>query len=174
MRLSVVVLLCLLVSVTVAAPAAPLFKRGTVTIVQADRRVVLDVEVADTPQARAQGLMHRTSLADNAGMLFIFEEAQRLSFWMKNTFIPLSIAFIDPHWRINDIQDMDPPQPGGDIPIYVSRHPAKYALEVNQCFFRRHGFTVGARVVYRPAAAVRGRDAGGRGSALIKGCTAGP
>lgn len=144
---------CLLVAAAVAAPAAPLFKRGTVTIVQADRRVVLDVEVAYTARARAQGLMHRTSLPENAGMLFVFEEAQVLAFWMKNTLIPLSIAFIDPRWRINDIQDMDPPKPGGEIPIYLSKHPARYALEVNQSFFRRHGITVGARVIYRPGAA---------------------
>jgi uncharacterized membrane protein (UPF0127 family) len=104
----------------------------------------------------------------------VFDETQRLSFWMKNTLIPLSIAFIDPGWRINDIQDMDPPKPGGQIPIYLSKHPARYALEVNQSFFRRHGFTVGARVVYRPGPARRGSGTRGQGSENSKNCSAGP
>jgi uncharacterized membrane protein (UPF0127 family) len=151
-----ILLPCLLFVAAVAATAAPLFKRGTVTIVQAHQRVVLDVEVAYTARARAQGLMHRTSLPHNAGMLFVFEEEQILAFWMKNTLIPLSIAFIDPGWRINDIQDMDPPKPGEKIPIYLSKHPARYALEVNQSFFRRHGITVEARVIYRPGIRAQG------------------
>jgi hypothetical protein len=130
--------------------AGPEFKRGTVTLLDGARRVSLEVEVADTVATRARGLMYRTWLPEYAGMLFVFESAQRLAFWMKNTYIPLSIAFIDSRWRIVDIQDMDPPQPGGEIPIYLSRHEAQYALEVNQGFFTRHGIGVGARVVYRP------------------------
>jgi uncharacterized membrane protein (UPF0127 family) len=164
---------CVLVATALAAPAPPTFKRGTVTIVQADRRVVLAVEVADTPETKAMGLMHRTSLPENAGMLFVFDEPQRLAFWMKNTLIPLSIAFITPHWRINDIQDMDPPKPGGDIPIYISRHPAKYALEVNQSFFRRHGITVGARVIYRPAAVSQRAATGWQVSGNGNSCSVG-
>jgi uncharacterized membrane protein (UPF0127 family) len=98
--------------------------------------------------------MYRTWLPEYAGMLFVFETPQRLAFWMKNTWIPLSIAFIDASWRVVDIQDMDPPPPGGEIPIYVSRREAQYALEVNQGFFARHGIGVGARVVFRPRAGV--------------------
>lgn len=133
-----------------AAPAGPQLKRGTVTLVDGAVRVTLEVEVADTVQARARGLMYRTHLPEYAGMLFVFESPQRLAFWMKNTYIPLSIAFIDSSWRVVDIQDMDPPAPGGEIPIYLSRREAQYALEVNQGFFARHGIGVGARVVYRP------------------------
>lgn len=140
----------LLLLVAVESVSAPVFKRGVVTLLQADRRVVVQVEVADSPEARARGLMFRTHLPENHGMLFLFEAPQRLAFWMKNTRIPLSIAFIDTRWRIVDIQDMDPPQPGAEIPIYVSRAPAQYALEVNQGFFRRWGITTGARVIYRP------------------------
>jgi uncharacterized membrane protein (UPF0127 family) len=131
------------------SPRAQTFKRGTVTIAQDGRRVVVDVEVADTFELRARGLMYRTELAENAGMWFVFEDAQRLSFWMKNTLLPLSIAFVDAAGVIGDIQDMNPPQPGGDIPIILSRSEAKYALEVNQGFFRRHNLTVGARVTFR-------------------------
>lgn len=136
-----------------SSAAAPEFKRGTVTLVDGPRRVTLDVEVADTVATRARGLMHRTSLPEYAGMLFLFDSPQRLAFWMKNTWIPLSIAFIDSAWRIVDIQDMNPPAPGGEIPIYLSRYQAQYALEVNQGFFARHGIGVGARVVYRARAA---------------------
>ncbi len=129
--------------------AAPELPRGVVTLVHGDRRVTLTVEVADTVETRARGLMYRTHLPEYAGMLFIFEAPARLAFWMKNTRIPLSIAFIDPRWRIVDIQDMDPPPPGGGVPVYLSRQEAQYALEVNQGFFRRHGIGVGAQVVFR-------------------------
>lgn len=147
-------LLAVLLAWAVASQAAPQVKRGTVTLVDGTRRVTLEVEVADTVASRARGLMYRTGLPEYAGMLFVFESPQRLAFWMKNTWIPLSIAFIGADWRIVDIQDMDPPSPGGEIPIYVSRREAQYALEVNQGFFARHGIGVGARVVYRPARSV--------------------
>jgi uncharacterized membrane protein (UPF0127 family) len=143
-------LLALLLAWASASGAAPEFKRGTVTLVDGARRVTLEVEVADTVTTRARGLMYRTWLPEFSGMLFVFEAPQRLAFWMKNTYIPLSIAFIDRHWRIVDIQDMDPPAPGGEIPIYLSRQEAQYALEVNQGFFARHGIGLGAQVVYRP------------------------
>ncbi len=147
MRLLGVALVLLLVTPSISAPA---FKRGVVTLVQGSRRVVVQVEVADTPETRRRGLMFRTHLPENHGMLFLFEAPQRLAFWMKNTQIPLSIAFISARWRIVDIQDMDPPAPGGQIPVYVSRAEAQYALEVNQGFFARHGITVGAVVIARP------------------------
>lgn len=144
-----ILLVVVLLALAVATQAAPEFKRGTVTLVDGARRVTMAVEVADTVATRARGLMYRTWLAEYAGMLFVFESPQRLAFWMKNTWIPLSMAFIDTRWRIVDLQDMDPPAPGGEIPIYVSRQPAQYALEVNQGFFVRHGIGVGARVVFR-------------------------
>lgn len=129
-----------------------IFKHGTVTITQGARRVTLQVEVADTPQARAQGLMHRTRLGEHAGTLFIFEETGNGSFWMKNTLIPLSIAFIDEQWRIVDIKDMAvaPDPEHGPFAFYASAKPYRYALEVNQGFFKRGGITVGARVTYVP------------------------
>ncbi|MER3455688.1 MAG: hypothetical protein C4304_02075 [candidate division GAL15 bacterium] len=147
---AVVLLVATLVWATAAAAPA---KRGTVVLVDGGRRVSLEVEVADTPTTQARGLMYRTWLPEYAGMLFVFDAPQRLAFWMKNTRIPLSIAFIDSAWRIVDIQDMDPPAPGGELPIYVSRREAQYALEVNQGFFARHGIGIGARVVYRPCTA---------------------
>lgn len=146
--------IALIAELTMAAPvqAAVTFKRGTLTIVQAKVRVTLNVEVADTPESRAQGLMNRTTLAENAGMLFVFESTERWSFWMKNTLIPLSLAFIDEQWEIVDIEDMavakDPEN--GPFEFYNAVKPARYALEVNQGFFRRNGIGVGAKVTFTP------------------------
>ena len=150
------ILLAILVTfalITVPARAEVQFKRGTLTFVQSPKSVVLQVEVADTAAARAQGLMHRKRLAANAGMLFVFEETSSWGFWMKNTLIPLSIAFIGEDWRIVDIVDMPvaPDPANGPFPIYESKKPYRYALEVNQGFFVSKGLDVGARATFRPA-----------------------
>ena len=132
--------------------AAPTFKRGFLTITQGRVRTFLNVEVADTPESRAQGLGNRTSLANNAGMLFVFETTNLWSFWMKDTLIPLTVAFIDEQWEIVDLIDMavakDPQY--GPFEIYKPVKPSHYALEVNQGFFRQKNITVGAKVVYTP------------------------
>lgn len=140
-RIAVLVFILMLVFL-VPAYGQVSFKRGTLTLVQGPKRVVLQVEVADTPAARAQGLMHRTRLNEFAGMLFIFENESRWSFWMKNTLIPLSIGFFDAKWRFVDIKDMKvaPDPEKGPFDYYSSALPATYALEVNQCFFKRQGF----------------------------------
>lgn len=137
--------------VALPADAQVQFKRGTITFEQDARRVNLQIEVADTPAARSQGLMNRKNLPANAGMLFVFEETANWSFWMKNTLIPLSIAFIDKNWRIVDIVDMDVEKdPERPIKFYGSSQPYKYALEVNQGFFKRRGLGIGAAATYKP------------------------
>lgn len=103
------------------------------------RGVKLYLEIAATPDKRQLGLMFRDSLPQNQGMLFVFEREQPLGFWMKNTKIPLSIAFLDRNYVIVDIQDMEP----FSEKTHVSARPAMYALEVNQGFFRQHNITVG-------------------------------
>ena len=124
----------------VAAGAEP----RTVTIdASSGEKVEVRVEIADNASERARGLMHRTALAENRGMLFVFRREEWLSFWMKDTLIPLSIAFMDSDGRIVDIQDMKPLD--DDPPSYVSARPARYALEVNQGFFEEHGVEVGDR-----------------------------
>ena len=116
----------------------------TVTIgASSGEKVEVRVEIADSDSERARGLMHRTALAENRGMLFVFRSEERLSFWMKDTLIPLSIAFMDSEGRIVDIQDMKPLD--DDPPSYVSARPARYALEVNQGFFEERGVEVGDR-----------------------------
>ena len=74
-------------------------------------------------------------------MLFVYADEEARSFWMKNTLIPLSIAYIDSEGRIVDIQDMNPLD--DEPPHYVSAEPARYALEVNQGFFEERGVKVG-------------------------------
>src|SRR2546427_4828262 len=132
--------------------AAVTFKRGFLTITQGPARVFLNVEVADTPESQAQGLGNRISLPNNAGMLFIFETTSLWSFWMKDTLIPLTVAFIDEQWQIVDLIDMavakDPQN--GPFEIYKPVNPSHYALEVNQGYFRQKNITVGAKVVYTP------------------------
>ena len=117
-------------------------------------RVEVEVEIADTRADRPRGLMERTELAENAGMLFVFEREQMLSFWMRNTLIPLSVAYIDSEGRIVDIQDMEPLD---DVPPnYVSAEPAQYALEVNQGFFAERGVEVGDEVEFPDLRGSRG------------------
>jgi uncharacterized protein len=108
------------------------------------KEVEVRVEVADDLAEQAKGLMDRTTLGENRGMLFAFPEERELSFWMKNTLIPLSIAFIDSESRIIDIQEMKPLD--DEPPHYVSAEPARYALEVNRGFFEERGVRVGNRV----------------------------
>ena len=107
-------------------------------------QVHLNVEVADTDQKRAKGLMHRKELETNSGMLFVFPREQYMHFWMKNTYIPLSIAFIDRQGVIREIQHMKPLD--ASI-IYSSKSKGLYALEVNRNWFRRNSIRVGSRVL---------------------------
>jgi len=103
------------------------------------------VEMAISPQERETGLMLRESLAPDSGMLFVFEEKQRLIFWMKDTPVPLSVAFLDENWVVVDTQDMAPLSEK----THVSRAPALYAVEVNQGWFSERGIGPGdtARLV---------------------------
>ena len=116
---------------------------STVTT-SAGERSPVEVEIADTDAEWQTGLMGRNILPENAGMLFVFEGEQTLSFWMRDTLIPLSIAYIDAEGRIVDIQGMQPLDEAP--PHYVSAEPAQYALEVNQGFFEERGVMVGDTV----------------------------
>jgi uncharacterized protein len=102
------------------------------------------VEIADNIFEHADGLMYRKNLGENRGMLFVYDEEDERSFHMKNTSIPLSIAFMDAEGNIVDIQQMKPFD--DEPPSYVSAEPAQYALEVNRGFFRERGVEVGDTV----------------------------
>lgn len=99
----------------------------------ADR--ALKLEIANTPSTRATGLMFRTKLGEDEGMLFVFPKAEYLNFWMKNTLIPLSIGYFSEDMRLLESFDMKPNQ---TEEMYNSRKPAMYALEVNQGWFAKH------------------------------------
>ena len=99
-------------------------------------------EVAHTYETRQRGLMHRDSLAENTGMLFIYKDSQPRGFWMKNTRIPLSIAYANSIGEIVRIADMTPL----DTTRVPSLAPAKYALEMNQGWFERNGVKKGDRI----------------------------
>src|SRR5689334_10728398 len=99
----------------------------------------LTVEVAATPETRATGLMNRFSLRTDHGMLFVFEAPQPLAFYMKNTYIPLSIAFVDARGRITNIEDMRPQ----DESTQWSKGLALYAIEMRQGWFAAKGIGVG-------------------------------
>ncbi|MES2964622.1 MAG: DUF192 domain-containing protein [Bdellovibrionota bacterium] len=104
------------------------------------------VEIADTPLRRERGLMFRTSLDEKSGMLFVFDGEQPLAFWMKNTLIPLSIAYIDKDRKIVDIQEMVPAVMGEMHPkSYPSKRPAMYALEMPKDWFSRNRVKIGQR-----------------------------
>ena len=103
----------------------------------------LFAEVADTPQTSANGLMFRDSLREDHGMLFIFDKPRTASFWMKNTTIPLSIAYIDFAGKIREIRSMKPL----DETLIVSASPdILFALEVNEGWFKRHGISAGEKI----------------------------
>jgi uncharacterized membrane protein (UPF0127 family) len=102
----------------------------------------LTAEVAQTNPARMQGLMHRRMLPENRGMLFVFDKVGIHGMWMKNTYIPLSVAFLDEWGVIINIADMEPHTTDG----HSAAGPAKYALEANRGWFAKRGIKAGARV----------------------------
>lgn len=108
-------------------------------------KLALTVEIADNSEKSARGLMFRTSLADGTGMLFIFQDEAPRSFWMKNTFIPLSIGYFDQNKKLVDIQDMQPvkSEMEQNPKTYPSAYPAKYALEVPKGWFQKHKIKIG-------------------------------
>ena len=99
-------------------------------------------ELADTFPRRMQGLMHRESLAPNAGMLFVFDDSGIHCMWMKNTLIPLSVAFIDEAGAIVNIADMQP----HDEQSHCAAKPARYALEMERGWFAKRGIKPGAKL----------------------------
>jgi uncharacterized membrane protein (UPF0127 family) len=127
---------------------APEFKVGTVLIDGAEEGpVLLDAEVADTEETRAYGLTAREFVPDDYGMVFILFEEQDCCFWMKDTIVPISIAFFDTDGHIVDIVDMQPCKaPGDNCKLYSSRRPYVGALEVKQGLFDEWGVSIGDRI----------------------------
>ena len=111
----------------------------------AGSQVMLNLEVADTPEKQERGLMFREEMPEDNGMIFIFPQTGTIAFWMKDTVLPLSIAFVTADLRIVDIQDMQPQTT--DLHQPAARY--RQALEVNQGYFARNGVKVGDRADLR-------------------------
>jgi uncharacterized membrane protein (UPF0127 family) len=111
-------------------------------------KTVIHVEIADTDETRQRGLMHRESMADNAGMVFVFPEPALHPFWMKNTLIPLDMIWLDEKYRIVAILEAEPCR-ADPCPNYDPRAEAAYVVELNRGLAKRHGLAVGATLVFR-------------------------
>ena len=107
---------------------------------------VIQAELAVTPEQRAIGLMHRRDLPTNNGMLFVFEQTEPQCFWMKNTLLPLSIAFVAEDGTVVNLVDMKPL----DETSHCSAKPVRYALEMNQGWFAKRGVKPGSRLQGQP------------------------
>ena len=106
----------------------------------------IQAELAAEPGSRMRGLMFRESMAPNAGMLFVFDETTTHCMWMKNTLIPLSVAFLDEKGTIVSIHEMAPKTENS----HCAARPARYALEMNKGWFAARGI--------KPGAAIRGLE----------------
>jgi uncharacterized protein len=133
---------CLAAALLVAAPAwGQLGPLPEIELSLGMRQV--HAEVADSVPARMQGLMFRTALAPNSGMLFVYERPAMECMWMKNTLIPLSVAFIDEAGKIINIESMQPQTESS----HCTERPASYALEMEQGWFARNGIGEGAALL---------------------------
>ncbi len=112
---------------------------------------LITAEVARTPEQRAIGLMHRATMPANDGMLFVFEQAAQQCFWMKNTLLPLSIAFLDEDGSIVNIEDMKPQT----LDSHCSARPVRFALEMNQGWFGKRALKPGTKIKGAPFGGAR-------------------
>jgi uncharacterized protein len=130
--------LCLAASITRPVTAQQRFPVTTLNI----GIHLIQAEVAVRDEERSQGLMFREQLGANEGMVFRFPENRPVCMWMKNTFVPLSVAFIDETGKIINIEDMQPQTQDA----HCAKRPARYALEMNQGWFRQKNVKAGTRV----------------------------
>lgn len=135
-------------SVETAKPTKPSIVKKPI---QVDTATIW-VEIADEDAERQMGLMFRDSLEANSGMLFVFPEPKKQSFWMKNCRFPIDIAYIDASRKIVDIISMSPPESpfisDEELPTYPSRAAVPYALEVPKDWFKVRGIREGASVKF--------------------------
>lgn len=126
------------------------FPAGTVQIQSGGTTHTLRAEFATTPAQRERGLMYRTSMPEDAGMLFIYPDEQEGGFWMYNTLIPLGIAYADGEGVIFQITQMEPCESpyASMCPTYPARAPFRYALEVNPGYYAARGIQPGDRILY--------------------------
>ena len=103
---------------------------------------LIDTQVAATPKQREIGLMHRRQMPQSEGMLFVFERPAEQCFWMKNTLLPLTAAFVADDGTIVNLTDMQPQS----TESHCSQKPVRYVLEMNQSWFQKKGIKAGAKL----------------------------
>ncbi len=139
--LTILLILAVLLLVFLVISQLKTDKRKMILINKDGTKSELDVEIADNSIKRMRGLMFRSSLPENEGMLFIFDDERIRSFWMMNTTIPLDAIHITSDGQIIDIVEMEPCK-SIRCQTYTGQKPAKYVLEVNQGFGKRHNITL--------------------------------
>ena len=132
--------LLLLVSLTSHAQDAPQLELERVKLTSGMHRI--DAQVAATPEQRQTGLMHRKNMPQHEGMIFVFDQTAKQCFWMKNTLIPLSAAFLSDDGTIVNIEDMKPLVLDG----HCSTQPVRYVLEMNKGWFAKKGIKAGSKL----------------------------
>lgn len=123
---------------------------GSLAFIDGERRDtirVVDIEIADTPEAREQGLMWRRSVPDSLAMLFIFDEAEEQSFWMRNTYVPLDMIYVGADLRIVSIHRNTIPL--NEEGSYPSGEPAQFVVEVRGGYCDAYGIAEGDRIIFR-------------------------
>jgi len=129
--------------------ADPALAQQALPVVQLNAGMhLIRAEVAADYDSRMTGLMHRSSMPSNAGMLFIFDDSQRQCMWMKNTLIPLAVAFIDESGVVINIEEMAPQTEDS----HCASRPSRYALEMNKGWFAARGIKPGSRLGGIPGA----------------------
>lgn len=116
---------------------------STLSIQTENSTIEINAEIADDLQEQIKGLMFRSDLGQNDGMLFVYETERKRSFWMKNTLIPLDMIFVDTNMRIIDIKENIQPCVTEICPNYTSKDVAKYILEVNAGFVMKNNIEIG-------------------------------
>lgn len=140
MKRSVLITAIFTLLLSLAACKSTKLEKKDLIITKADSTTIkVTAEIADTNETRARGYMERKTIPDGTGMLFVFQQDQVLSFWMKNTPHPLSIAYIDVKGKIRNIYDMEP----YCLDSIISTVSVRYALEVPQGWFEKNGIKEG-------------------------------
>lgn len=141
---SLILIALLFACISLASCKSKKFPVKDIKIVRQDgTEFTVKAEIAEKPEDRNHGFMGRKTIPDGTGMLFVFEKDQILSFWMKNTPHPLSIAYIDSKGKIRNIFDMTPYSTAS----IVSTVSVRYALEVPQGWYKKNGITEGDTVI---------------------------
>ncbi len=139
-------ILCLLIlPLTACAENIPDFAKGKATITAGDTRHEFTIEIAQTPEQLQHGLMFRRSMPANHGMLFLFPKPQPITMWMKNTYIPLDMLFLNEEGVIVDIHENAVPE---SLAIIAAKKPTQMVLEVNAGTVARLGLSIGQTLTY--------------------------